>query len=140
VDLEETLYEIEASDLKTADRRMRILRSVGIFILEMLLLLGLFMVFGLLAIAIFLLAVFLFLPSPAVIVPARYRITNAGVIHDRAKMIPFKRNYKVRMNEKRKFVSMLHRRRGEFLRLYTPEPSRVLQIVSESISTSTIYK
>jgi len=138
--LEETLYEIEASDLKTADRRMRILRSVGIFILEMLLLLGLFMVFGLLAIAIFLLAVFLFLPSPAVIVPAKYRITSAGVIHDGAKMIPFKRNYKVRMNEKRKFVSMLHRRRGEFLRLYTPEPSRVLQIVSESISTSTIYK
>ncbi len=138
--MEETLYEIEASDLKTADRRMRILRSVGIFILEMLLLLGLFMVFGLLAIAIFLLAVLLFLPSPAVIVPAKYRITSAGVIHDRAKMIPFKRNYKVRMNEKRKFVSMLHRRRGEFLRLYTPEPSRVLQIVSESISTSTIYK
>jgi len=119
---------------------MRIFRSIGIFILEMTLLLGLFMLFGLLAVAIFLLAVFLFLPSPAVIVPARYRITSAGVIHDEAKMIPFKRNYKVRMNEKRKFVSMFHSRRGEFLRLYTPEPSRVLRIVSESISTSRIYK
>jgi len=119
---------------------MRIFRSIGIFILEMVFLLGLFMVFSLLAIAIFLLAVILFLPSPAVIVPAKYRITSAGVIHDEAKMIPFKRNYKVRMNEKRKFVSMLHSRRGEFLRLYTPEPGRVLQIVSESISTSGIYK
>jgi len=138
--LEETLYEIDASGLKRADRSMRIFRSVGIFILEMAFLLGLFMVFGLLAIAIFLLAVILFLPSPAVIVLGKYRITGAGVIHDEAKMIPFKRNYKVRMNEKRKFVSMLHRRRGEFLRLYTPEPSTVLQIVSESISTSKIYK
>ena len=138
--MEETLYEIDASGLKRDDQRMRIFRSVGIFILEMTLLLGLFMVLGLLAIAIFLLAVFLFLPSPVVIVPARYRITSAGIIHDESKMIPFKRNYKVRMNEKRKFVSMLHSRRGEFLRLYTPEPSRVLQIVSESISTSRIYK
>jgi len=138
--LEETLYEIDASGLKRDDQRMRIFRSVGIFILEMTLLLGLFMVLGLLAIAIFLLAVFLFLPSPVVIVPARYRITGAGIIHDESKVIPFKRNYKVRMNEKRKFVSMLHSRRGEFLRLYTPEPSRVLQIVSESISTSRIYK
>jgi len=138
--LEETLYEIEASGLKRTDRRMRIFRSVAIFILEMVFLLGLFMVFGLLAIAIFLLAVIFFLPSPAVIVPAKYRITSAGVIHDEAKMIPFKRNYKVRMNEKRRFVSMLHSRRGEFLRLYTPEPSRVLQIISESISTSKIHK
>lgn len=138
--MEETLYEIDASGLKRTDRRMRIFRSVGIFILEMTLLLGLFMVLGLLAIAIFLLAVFLFLPSPVVIVPARYRITSAGIIHDESKMIPFKRNYKVRMNEKRRFVSMLHSRRGEFLRLYTPEPSRVLQIVSESISTSRIHK
>jgi hypothetical protein len=136
--LEETLYEIEASGLKRADRSMRIFRSVAIFILEIVFLLGLFMVFDLLAIAIFLLAVILFLPSPAVMVPAKYRITSAGVIHDKAKMIPFKRSYKVRMNEKRRFVSMLHRRRGEFLRLYTPEPSRVLQIVSESISK--IYK
>ena len=134
------MYEVEASELKSADRRMRIFRSIGIFILEMVFLLGLFMVFGLFAIAIFLLAVILFLPSPAVIVPARYRITSAGVIHGEARMIPFKRNYKVRMNEKRRFISMLHSRRGEFLRLYTPEPSRVLKIVSESISTSRIYK
>ena len=134
------MYEVEASGLKSADRRMRIFRSVGIFVLEMTLLFGLFMVFGLLAIAVFLLAVILFLPSPAVIVPARYRITSVGVIHGESKMITFKRTYKVRMNEKRKFVSMLHSRRGEFLRLYTPEPSRVLQIVSESISASRVRK
>jgi len=138
--LEETLYEIEASGLKRADRNMRIFRAIGIFILEMALLLGLSMLFGLLAIAIFLLAAILFFPSPVLIVPAKYRITSAGVIHGEAKMIPFKRNYKVGMNEKRKFVSMSHSRRGEFLRLYTPEPSRVLQIVSGSISTSRIQK
>ena len=71
----------------------------------------------------------LFIPSPILVTPRHYKVMRNGVEIDNGKIIPFKRGHKASMNETRSFVSILHPRRGEFMRLYTHEPSKLLGIL-----------
>ncbi len=128
------LYEIDAVDLKSSDRGKRILRSTGLFVLQMALVLGLFLLIGIWAIFILILATYVFLPSPIIPVPSRYKITAKGIIIDNRSIFPLRKDYKLRFNEKRSFVSILHRWRGEIIRLYTPEPEKVTNILDKLIS------
>ena len=130
----EILYEAEVIGLKSADKGKRILRTILIFVLEILFLLGLALIFGniLIPAIIFLVCVLVFIPSPMLIVPSKYRVMKNGVDCDGKRTIPFKKGYKANMNLKRKFVSILHSRRGELVRLYTNEPKKLLNIIRSS--------
>ncbi len=131
----EILYEAEVSDLKSADKGRRILRSISIFILEILFLLGMSIIFGNIIIPaiIFIVAVILIIPTPILMTPSSYRVMKHGIDCDGRRLIPIKKDYKATMNEKRKFVSILHKRRGEIIRLYAREPSKLLGILRSSI-------
>ena len=131
----EVLYEAEIEALKSADKGRRILRTVLIFVLEILFLLGLALIFGniLIPAIIFIISVLIFIPSPILIAPSKYRVMKNGVDCDGRRLIPIKKGYKSNMNEKRKFVSILHSRRGEIMRLYTNEPKKLLSILQRSV-------
>lgn len=130
------LYEVDATDLKRADRGKRILRSAVMFILQLAFIFILVSIFGWLAILIFLLAAFVFLPVPIIPAPSRYRITKQGVMLDERRGFSFKKGHKLRANEGRKFVSILHRLKGETFRLYTPEPKKLIKILDKLIPKS----
>ncbi|KPV64864.1 MAG: hypothetical protein AOA65_0710 [Candidatus Bathyarchaeota archaeon BA1] len=127
------IYEADATDLKMADRRKRILRSSAMFIFQLALIFILVSILGVWAMFIFLLAMFMFLPAPIIPTPSKYKITSQGVMLDERRIFSLKKEYKLRANEERKFVSILHRRRGEILRLYTSEPKRVVNILDKII-------
>lgn len=127
------LYEANVTDLKMADRKRRILRSAVLFILQLALIFVLVSILGVWAILIFLLAMYMILPTPIIPVPSKYKITSQGVMLNERRVFSLKRGYRLRSNEERKFVSVLHRRRGEIFRLYTPEPKRVIKILDELI-------
>jgi len=127
------LYEVNVTDLKMADRKKRILRSAVLFIFQLALIFVLVSILGIWAILIFLLAIYMILPTPLIPVPSKYKITSQGVMLNERRVFSLKRGYRLRSNEKRKFVSVLHGRRGEMLRLYTPEPKRVIRILDELI-------
>jgi hypothetical protein len=125
------LYDAEVTQLKSADKSRRLLRSILIFIFELGFLFFVSYVTGsiIIAIILFMVSVVLFIPSPMLITPSNYRVKQKGVEIDGGKLIPFKRGYKVGMNEERRFVSILHPRRGELIRLYTNEPSKLVSIL-----------
>jgi uncharacterized membrane protein len=126
----ETLYNAEVTQLKSADKSRRLLRTVLIFIFELGFLFFISYFLGIVfAIIFFLISVILFIPSPMLITPSNYRVMKKGVQIDGGKLIPFKRGYKASMNEDRSYVSILHPRRGELIRLYTNEPSKLLGIL-----------
>ena len=127
------LYEVDATDLKVADRRRRILRSAIMFILQVAFIFALVVFFGWLAILIFLLAAYVFLPLPIVQTPGKYKVTDEAVMLDERRGFSFKKGHKLRANEERKFVSILHRLKGEILRLYTPESKKLVKILDKLI-------
>jgi uncharacterized membrane protein len=123
----EVLYNAEVTQLKSADKGRRILRTVLIFIFELgfLFFISYFLGF-VFAIIFFIISVVIFIPSPMLITPSNYRVMKNGVQIESGKLIPFKKGYKASMNEDRSYVSILHPRRGELIRLYTNEPSKLL--------------
>jgi uncharacterized membrane protein len=90
---------------------------------------------GIIGIIIFFLAVFMFLPIPFVMTPDRYKIAGKGAVLDERRFFSFKKGLKLSINEERKFVSIRHRWKGEVLRLYTPEPRKVYEIVENLIAS-----
>ena len=131
----EILYEAEVSNLKLADRGRRLLRMMTIFVLEILFLLGMSLIFGNIIIPaiIFLVAVVLLIPTPILMAPGSYRLMKHGIDCDGRRLIPLKKSYRATMNGRRKFVSILHKRRGEIIRLYTSDPKKLLGILRSSI-------
>lgn len=131
----EILYDVDVTDLKMIDRRKRILSSTFIFIYQMAFILILALIIDIWAIFAFLLILY-FLPAPFIPAPAKYKITSQGVKFDERRIFSFKKAYRLRADEKRKFVSILHRWRGEILRLYTPEPKKVMEILAKLLPKS----
>ncbi|MEM3005003.1 MAG: DUF2208 family protein [Candidatus Bathyarchaeia archaeon] len=138
----EILYQTDCTELKLTDRNMRILRAAGIFMLDILILYGIlfvqFLAFGsggiLIPIVVFLVLSVIVLPAPILTIPTRYRILLSGVDSDGKRLVPLKSNYRIRVNQKRKFVSVMHPTRGEFMRLYTREPRKLELAVQRVMS------
>lgn len=124
------LYNAEVTQLKSVDKSRRFLRTVLIFIFELgfLFFISYFLGF-VFAIIFFIISIIIFIPSPMLITPDNYRVIRNGVQIDGGKLIPFKKGYKASMNEDRNYVSIMHPRRGELIRLYTNEPSKLLGIL-----------
>ena len=126
------LYEANVSELKKAQRRKIISEKLSVFVfmiavlLIMLYLLGPYIIIG------FILAIFLFYPYP--FIPNRYKITELAIICNEKRVIPFKklnpRRYTLQLNKNENYVSIQHRIRGEFLRLYTNEPQKVHDVLT----------
>jgi len=134
--LSEVLYEFDASALKSSDRFRRVLRSLSLWILELIIILAIMYMFGLIGLIIAFLIIFL-LPTPFAMVPSRYKIIGKSIICDDRREIPIQNWFRVRTNESRSYVSIHHPRRGEILRLYTSEPTRLLEVIKEVMSTLT---
>jgi len=123
----EVFYEVDASELKNADRAKRYLRTLALFAMYFLILLVLYQfLFEFSLIVLFVILMF----TPPAIIPsiAKYRITNFGIIDPKERAIPLRPEYRFVANEQRKFVSVYKGRRQIFM-LYTPEPMRVMRIL-----------
>ncbi|MBO3755242.1 MAG: DUF2208 family protein [Candidatus Brockarchaeota archaeon] len=131
----EVLYEADVRNLKLADRGKRNLRSALIFVGEMAIIFPLVFLLGIIGIIIFFLAIFTFLPIPFVMTPSRYKIGSKGAVLDERRFFSFRKGLKLTVNEERKFVSLRHRWKGEVLRLYTPEPRKVYEIIENLIAS-----
>lgn len=137
----EVLYQSDSTDLKLADRNMRIFRAILIFLLDIAILYGIFFVQValfqipslLVSIVAFLFLSILILPAPLLIIPTRYRIMANGVDSDGKRLIALKPRYRTKTNEKRMYVSVLHPRRGEFMRLYSKEPGKLQRAIQKAI-------
>jgi uncharacterized membrane protein len=131
----EILYETDSSSLKYADRNMRIYRAILIFLLNLAILFGVLFLSGniLISIISFLILAVLILPTPLLIVPSRYRILRTGLDSDGKRIIPLKSSYRTKLNHKRMFVSIMHARRGECIRLYSEDPKQV-QIAVQKVT------
>lgn len=127
------LYHADVTDLKIADRKKRILFASILIIAHLTLVFVVALFIGLWAILVYILLMYLFLPSPVVLAPSRYNINSQGLKIDESKTFPLKKNYTFRPNGNRKFVSIRNRRKGELLRLYTPEPEKVAEILENLV-------
>ena len=143
---DKSLYEAEVADLKKKHRRKRLLISSTHITLEMAFLLVLFYIFGLQMIIVYIVVATFFLPSPFFLVPSTYKIMGNGVIHfedlpfrksSKPRLFAFKSDHKLRIKEEEMHVSILHRHRGEALRLYTREPEKVYKILQKIYSDLT---
>ena len=132
-DITKVLYEVDATDLKMADRKKRNISSLVSIIAQLALLFILAALFDIWGALIFILVMFVFLPLPIVPAPSKYEITSQGVKVNESRVFALKKDYTIRFNEERKFVSVRQRRKGEALRLYTPEPEQVIKILEELI-------
>lgn len=122
------LYEFDASVLKSSDRAKRLLRSLGLWGLELAIILIIMYTFGLIGLVIAFLIILL-LPTPFAMVPSRYKIIGRSIICDDRKEVLIQSWFRIKANESRYYVSIHHPRRGEILRLYTSEPSKLLEII-----------
>jgi uncharacterized membrane protein len=135
----EILYETNSNSLKNVDRNMRIYRAILIFMLDFAILFSVLFLSGnsaralLIAIISFLILAVLILPTPLLIVPGRYRILKTGLDSDGKRIIPLKSSYRTKLNYQRRFVSIIHARRGECIRLYSEEPQQV-QIAVQKVT------
>ena len=128
------IYEVDAASLKAADRTKRVLRAVAVIALQLAFLFLLTWLIGLYALVVYLIAALTFLPNPVVPTPSKYKITSDGVLFDNGrKIFVLREGYRLKLNEERRFVSVLQRWRGEIFRLYTPEPRKVLKILDQLI-------
>lgn len=130
---EKILYAVDVTDLKMADRKNRNLSSLVSIIAQLALLVILAALFDIWGALIFILVLFVFLPLPIVPAPSKYQITRQGVKFNESKVFALKKDYSLRSNEERKYVSVRQRRRGEAIRLYTPEPDTVIEILENLI-------
>lgn len=125
----DVLYRTNASELRRTDRKMRILRALLIFLFDFGILYAMifvqFMILHvpnpLVSITAFLVLTVLVLPVPILIVPSNYRILPIGIDSEERKIISIKHTYRTKANQKRMYVSILHPRRGEFVRLYSDD-------------------
>ena len=131
----EILYETDSSSLKYADRNMRIYRAILIFLLDFVILFAVLFLSRIILISIisFLILAVLILPTPLLIVPSRYRILKTGLDSDGKRIIPLKSSYRTKLNHNRRFVSIIHARRGECIRLYSEDPKQV-QIAVQKVT------
>ncbi|TRO61512.1 DUF2208 domain-containing protein [Candidatus Bathyarchaeota archaeon] len=130
----EILYETNSNSLKNTDRNMRIYRAILIFMLDLAILFSVLFLFGIwISIISFLILAVLILPTPLLIVPGRYRILKKGLDSDGKRIIPLKPSYRTKLNHQRRFVSIIHARRGECIRLYSEEPQQV-QIAVQKVT------
>ena len=130
-----TLYEADVPDLTLKGRNRRIFRAANILVFELALLVILTFFFGIFAIIFYFIALLIFLPHPLLTSPSKYKIITRGVVYRENRLIPLKKEYKLQINTKGEFVSVLHHRKGEFLRLYTHEPEQVHKILNSLISS-----
>jgi uncharacterized membrane protein len=131
----EILYDTDSSSLKNADRNMRIYRAILIFLLDFAILFAVLFLSGSILISIisFLILAVIILPTPLLIVPSRYRILKTGLDPDGKRIIPLKSSYRTKLNHKRRFVSIIHARRGECIRLYSENPQQA-QIAVQKVT------
>ena len=134
--MSEVLYEFDASALKSYDKFRRILRSLSLWVLELIIILVVMYMFGLIGLVIAFIIIFL-LPTPFAMVPSKYKIIGRSIICDGRREIPIQSWFRIRANEDRNYISIHHPRRGEILRLYTSEPTRLLEVIKEVMSTLT---
>jgi len=120
-------YEVDATNLKDADKTKRYLRTIGFIALYF----GIVMVLYFFILELSLIVLFvLMMILPPVFIPsvAAYKITDDGIIDFKGRTIPIYPEYRFVANEERKFVSVFKGRRELFM-LYTPEPMRVMRIL-----------
>jgi hypothetical protein len=129
------LYKIDATDLKMADRKKRIIGTAVIFIAELALIFPLAYFLGLLAIPLYV-AIVYFMPPPIVPAPSKYEITNQGISLSGQSIFPLKSGYTLQDNQIRKFISIRRARRGEVLKLYTSDFEKVMTILDKLIKES----
>jgi hypothetical protein len=129
------LYEVDATHLKMVDRNKRILGSVVTFTLELGLIVLLAIFLEYLALPLFILILYFF-PSPLILAPSKYKITNEGVVFDGHNVVPLKPKYELQTDQNGKFVSIRRRWKVEVVRLYTPELEKVLKILDDLIKKS----
>ncbi|MCJ7760664.1 DUF2208 family protein [Candidatus Bathyarchaeota archaeon] len=138
---EDVLYQTNATELRRADRKMRILRALLIFLFDFGILYAMiFVQFTILhvpnplvSITAFLVLTILVLPVPILIVPSNYRILPRGIDSKEKKIIPIKHTYRTKANQKRMYVSLLHPRRGEFVRLYSSDTIKLRNVLQRII-------
>jgi len=126
---DDVLYQTNATELRRADRKILIMRALLIFLLDFGILYAMIFVQSmilhvpnpLVSITAFLVLTILVLPVPILIVPSNYRILPRGIDSERKKIIPIKHTCRTKANHKRMYVSLLHPRRGEFVRLYSSD-------------------
>jgi uncharacterized membrane protein len=125
-------YAANVIDLKNADKNSRIYRAIKIILLEMGAAIFAIMLFGEAALLGFAIAIFLIFPSPQLLVPSQYRITDRGLIYGKERLISIKKKFKLEVKEEKKYVSVSESvMKGEFMRLYSPEPEIVLKILDK---------
>lgn len=134
----ETLHEEEASGLKRKQRGKIIGEKLSVFIFAISILIIMLYLLGPYVIAGFILAIFLFYPYP--LIPNRYKITESTIICNEKRVIPVQklspRRHKLKLNEGDNYVSIHHRLRGEFIRLYTSRPKKVYNILIRLMQSS----
>lgn len=128
------IYEDEVRELKLGNQKGRILYSLKVILFELLVLVLLLQFLGPGAVIGFVFALVAFLPTPYFTVPETYRIVEGAVIFDGGKVLRLKRRQRLRLDVEGKYVSLLHTRKGEFLRLYAHEPEKVYKILKGLIS------
>ena len=130
----EVIYDAEVTDVKLRHRRKRVFEIIFILGFEIVLLIFLFSFLGWYSIPLYLVGALLFFPSPYIRIPDKYKVTKNGLIYTGEKVIRLKKKYKLRMNEKDEFVSVCSSLGQEFLRLYTPKPDRLYQLLNGLIT------
>jgi uncharacterized membrane protein len=123
------IYEDEVRELKLGNQKGRILYSLKVILFELLVLVLLLQFLGPGAVIGFVFTLVAFLPTPYFTVPETYRIVEGAVIFDGGKVLRLKRGQRLRLDMDGKYVSLLHPRKGEFLRLYAHEPEKVYKIL-----------
>ncbi|MFQ5711617.1 MAG: DUF2208 family protein [Candidatus Geothermarchaeales archaeon] len=130
----DVLFEADVEDLKQMDRVKRVRRSIALFAAQFLFIILLVSSLGIYGVFVFLILVFTFLPMPMVPTPSSYKIKKDGVIVlDRGKPFTLNRRHRLHADEKRKFVSIKSRWRGEVLRLHASKPKKVMKMLESLI-------
>jgi uncharacterized membrane protein len=128
------LYEEDSTILRSNNRKWILARALFVWTAEIMFLIALCIAFGtFIGILIYLLSIFIILPTPFLKVPKKYKITNKGIAYN-GKLFLVHKIYKIRMNARRKYVAVYHPLRGELIRLYTEKPNEVYTLLCKILS------
>jgi len=134
-DEDERLYEVDATSLKRADRKKRMVRFVIVLAIQFVFLSVAAVLAGVyVGLVIFFLSAYVVFPTSSTVVPDKYRLTASEIVYDNQRTMKLRIDDKLLVNEGRKFASVVRKWRGEVLRLYTPNPVEVAAIVQEIVS------
>ena len=128
------MYEFDARTLKNKDRRRTLAYSLFSILAELVVLALLFIKVSPFSIFGYVVASFTVLPTPFVKIPETYRIDEDHIVDGRGRRLLPGKTHRVYVNRKRSFVSISHRFRGEYLRLYTDDVEKVQTQVQSIIS------